>query len=364
MDLSSHQGILKENDLASNINIRSERDIHSPEIKTIQSGKDKNPDIRAKRDKVRQMMVHAWKGYVDHAWGSNELKPISKSIHKGSIFGSAPLGLTIVDSIDTLYIMGLMDEYNQARNWIKYNFQPEKVDEFLSVFEITIRLLGGLLSTHALTNDNVFYSKALDLGKMILPAFDNPSGIPYGRINLAKKEAKDIGAVLAEWGTLSLEFNQLAKVSGSDSFRVPIKKLYKTMEGLKQPFGLFPIHGAPKKFPSKTDLNKVWRNGGSFSLGGMADSFYEYLLKSWLQSGQTDETSKNLYIAAMEGVVKKLMQTTEKSKLIYLGSVTNGKTGRSMDHLSCFAGGMLALSGQSMGLKQHAALGIHNPFLL
>ncbi len=326
----------------------------------IQGGEDADPQVRAKRDKVRQMMIHAWKGYVDHAWGSNELRPISKTSYHTSIFGWAPLGATIVDSIDTLYIMGLMNEYNQAKNWIKENFKPESIDNELSVFEITIRFLGGLLSAHALTKDELFYSKALELGKRILPAFDTPDGIPNTRINLAKKASSSFNAILAEWGTLSLEFNQLAAVSGSNSFRAPIQRLYKLMEDMERPYGLFPVYGAPLRDGSNTDMNKAWGTSGLFSLADMGDSFYEYLFKSWLQSDKTDETSKKLYLDAMEGATKKLMQTSKKSKLTYLGNVNNGQIEHKMGHLACFTGGMLALSGKTMGIKQHLELGIEN----
>ncbi len=331
---------------------------------TIKDAKDKFPEIRTKREKVRQMMIHAWKGYVEHAWGSNELRPISKTSYNGSIFGSAPLGATIIDSIDTLYIMGLMDEYNQAKNWIEHNFKPEEVDNELLVFEVTIRFLGGLLSAHALTKEELFYSKALELGKRILPAFYTSSGIPNPTINLAKNtsSAGSRAAVLAEWGSLSLEFNQLAAVSGSDSYRAPIERLYRVMEDMEQPYGLFPVFNAPKRDPRITDVNEAWETSGLFSLGDMADSFYEYLFKSWLQSDQTDEISKQLYIAAMEGAKKKLVRTSEKSKLMYLSNVNNGQTEHKMGHLACFTGGMLALSGQTMKIKQHSELG--NLFLL
>lgn len=45
---------------------------------------------------------HAWKGYKQFAWGHDHLKPISEGYYDW--FG---LGLTIVDALDTLYIMHL-----------------------------------------------------------------------------------------------------------------------------------------------------------------------------------------------------------------------------------------------------------------
>lgn len=72
-------------------------------------------------------MKHAWDSYVRYAWGKNELRPVSKRGHSGSIFGSASLGATIMDGLDTLYIMGLMDEFRQGRDWIADNYSLEQL---------------------------------------------------------------------------------------------------------------------------------------------------------------------------------------------------------------------------------------------
>src|SRR5688572_24807943 len=73
----------------------------------IRDGEDPDPEIRLRRDFIRRMMKDAWDDYVRHAWGDNELSPVSQTGHTGSIFGTAKMGATIVDSLDTLYIMGL-----------------------------------------------------------------------------------------------------------------------------------------------------------------------------------------------------------------------------------------------------------------
>lgn len=76
---------------------------------------------------MTQMMVHAWSNYKEYAWGKNELKPISKRPHTGSIFGSFEIGATIVDSLDTLYIMGMKEEFKEARDWITQRFTLDNV---------------------------------------------------------------------------------------------------------------------------------------------------------------------------------------------------------------------------------------------
>ncbi|XP_011630040.1 mannosyl-oligosaccharide alpha-1,2-mannosidase IA-like isoform X2 [Pogonomyrmex barbatus] len=87
----------------------------------IVGGEDKDPIARQRRDKVKEMMKHGWDNYVRYAWGKNELRPISKRGHSASIFGASNMGATIVDGLDTLYIMGLHDEFKQGRDWIAEN---------------------------------------------------------------------------------------------------------------------------------------------------------------------------------------------------------------------------------------------------
>lgn len=73
------------------------------------------------------MTLHAWKNYKQYAWGKNELRPLSKKAHTGSVFGTYELGATIVDSMDTLYIMGLEEEYQEGRKWISERFSFQNI---------------------------------------------------------------------------------------------------------------------------------------------------------------------------------------------------------------------------------------------
>ena len=98
---------------------------------------------------------HAWKGYKDHAWGYDELKPISKG--HSTWFD---LGLTLVDSLDTMWLMGLKEEFQEARDWVANKLIIEQ-NRDVNLFETTIRVLGGLLSTYHLTHDHIFLEKAV-----------------------------------------------------------------------------------------------------------------------------------------------------------------------------------------------------------
>lgn len=55
-----------------------------------------------RQNAVVSAFKHSWKAYKEHAWGKDQLKPISKTSHTWF-----DLGLTLIDSLDTMYIMGL-----------------------------------------------------------------------------------------------------------------------------------------------------------------------------------------------------------------------------------------------------------------
>lgn len=90
-------------------------------------------------------------------------------------------------------------------------------------------------------------------------------------------------------------------------------------------------------------------------MGALGDSFYEYLLKAWVQSGGKDLEARKMYDDAMEAVEKHLLQTSAKGKLMYLADMKYDRLEHKMDHLACFSGGLIALGAQSMEkeAKQH-----------
>lgn len=107
-----------------------------------------------------KMMLHGWNGYKKFAWGGNELKPLSMQVHNPGIFGDSTrsMGATIIDSLDTLYLMGLVEEFENATNWLETSFNLN-LDTKMSVFEVNIRIIGGLLSAFTLTQRRVYFNK-------------------------------------------------------------------------------------------------------------------------------------------------------------------------------------------------------------
>jgi hypothetical protein len=122
-------------------------------IDTLKSIRD--PDHQRKR--IIGMLRHAWDGYEKFAFGADHLLPISKTRNDW-----LKLGLTILDTLDTAFIMGQMDIYHKCRIWIKEEFQLN-ANQGVSIFETNIRVVGGFLSAYALTDDDLFLEKAIQV---------------------------------------------------------------------------------------------------------------------------------------------------------------------------------------------------------
>ncbi|XP_016353304.1 mannosyl-oligosaccharide 1,2-alpha-mannosidase IA-like [Sinocyclocheilus anshuiensis] len=296
-----------------------------------------DPDIKAKRAKIKEMMQFSWDNYKRYAWGSNELRPISKQGHSSNLFGSLK-GATIVDALDTLYIMEMYDEFEAATEWVDRNLDFNMNAE-ISVFEVNIRFVGGLLSAYYLSGKEVFRRKAVELGEKLLPAFKTPTGVPWALLNLKSGIGRNWpwasggSSILAEYGTLHLEFMHLGALSGRPVFAEKVMNIRKVLNRLDKPQGLYPNYLNP---------NSGQWGQHHVSVGGLGDSFYEYLLKAWLMSDKTDEEGKKLYYDALQAIEKNLIRKSSGG-LTYIAEWKGGLLEHKMGHLTCFAGGMIAL---------------------
>lgn len=304
-----------------------------------------------RRMKIVEMMQHAWKGYVKFAMGENEVRPVTKRGHSPGIFGkNTKLGATIVDALDTLYIMNLTDEYKRARDWIVNNLSFRNLKSEISVFETNIRFVGGLLSAYSLTRDKALLDKVVSIVDEILPAFNTPTGIPFALWHIANKKGRNWGwasggcSVLAEFGTLHLEFAYLSNITGNNIYLDKVVKIRDKLQSMSRPNGLYPNYLNPK--------TGKWGQASS-SAGALGDSFYEYLLKSWLWSGKSDSVSKQMFDDAWAGVDRMLIQhgtagvSPHTESFTYLAQYRKGKIMHQMDHLSCFSSGLYALAAQN-----------------
>ena len=160
-------------------------------------------------NQVKAEFMHAWSGYQKYAWGHDDLKPLSKSYHD---WYAQPLLMTPVDALDTMILMGMHEEAARTRKYIVENLSFDK-DISVQNFEVTIRLLGGLLSSYQLTGDKRLLKLAEDLGERLLPVFNSPTGLPYRYVNLKTGKVRGEVTNPAEAGTLLIEFGTLGKLT-------------------------------------------------------------------------------------------------------------------------------------------------------
>jgi hypothetical protein len=223
-------------------------------------------DRAALAAQVKQEFLHAWNGYVRHGWGHDELAPVSRKPHD---WHAAPLLMTPVDALDTMLLMGLTAEAAKARTLIVETLSFDK-DIVVKNFEITIRILGGLLSAHEMTGDRRLLALAEDLGSRLLPVFDSPTGMPYMYINLKTGKVSEPVSNPAEIGTLLLEFGTLARLTGKEVFHTKAKRALVELYNRRAKTGL-----VGQGINVETG---EWTNPSSH-VGGAIDSYYEYLVK-------------------------------------------------------------------------------------
>jgi len=297
-----------------------------------------NEIARARSGIVKKAMQHVWSGYKKYAYGRDELLPLSN----GGQDNWGGMGTTLVDSLSTLWMLGMKEEFWEARDWIRDNLDFGKVKGGVSVFETTIRNLGGLLSAYDLSGDKIFLEKADDLGTRLVRAFESRTGIPYGTTELFDGgRSYNTGwhpneAVLSEIGTLQVEFRYLARVSGKSEYATHAMRALDEILKLDAKSGLYPTF----IYNTKQELSF---GNNEISIGAMGDSFYEYLLKVWLQGGKKEMKYRRMYDKSVTGILDKLIHMSRPNYLTYVAERKGDRVIHKMDHLSCFLGGNLAL---------------------
>jgi mannosidase alpha-like ER degradation enhancer 2 len=281
---------------------------------------------------VRSEFLFAWNSYQKYAAGHDELRPLSQSHHD---WYGASLYMTPVDSLDTMILMGLTKEADDTRELIAKNLSFDK-DIEVQVFEVTIRLLGGLLSGYQLTGDERLLTLAQDLGTRLLPAFNSPTGMPYRFVNLKTGKTRDAISNPAEIGTLLLEFGTLSKISGKPVFYDKAKRALSELYVRRTKLGLV---GSTINVETGQ-----WVDTTSHISGGI-DSYYEYLLKSWLLFG--DKDCEHMWKASINAINKYLEDDSKKRGLWYgQADMNTGKrVSTKFGALDAFFPAVLARSG-------------------
>jgi len=288
---------------------------------------------------VRSEFLHAWNGYKKYAWGHDDLKPLSKTHHD---WYEQPLLMTPVDALDTMIIMGLKEEAATTLRYIVENLSFDK-DIYVQNFEVTIRLLGGLLSAHQMTGDNRLLTKADDLGTRLLPVFDSPTGIPYRYVNLKTGKVRGEVTNPAEAGTLLIEFGTLAKLTRRQVFYDKAKRALVEVYKRRSAIGLVGTR-------INVETGK-WTNTDSH-ISAEIDSYYEYLLKCWLLFA--DQDCKRMWDESIVAINKYLADEIDRGRSRRINNelwyghadmATGKRTSTTYGALDAFFPAVLALSG-------------------
>ncbi|KAK3117182.1 hypothetical protein LTR53_001686 [Teratosphaeriaceae sp. CCFEE 6253] len=445
---------------------------------------------------IKQAAEHAWSGYREAAFGMDEVKPISGG-HNNPFNG---WGATLVDSLDTLWIMGMTDEFEEALEHVKTIDFTTSIRSDIPLFETTIRYLGGLIGAYDISGAEygVLLDKAVELAEVLYSAFDTPNRMPqtYYRWKPAfasQPHRASARVVMAELGSLSLEFTRLAQLTGEPKYYDAIARItdaFEIWQNETRVSGLWPttvdasgcakpamagsfsathantahqqlvpggegglmqagapvkgaaganivhaidinvdtkqhaaaqakldeqiaagkhgaavkrqLEGAPSHDNPSHDasqynatqhhdpkvlyagaggvhdtcipqnLTSISRRGlETFTLGGQADSTYEYLPKMHLLLNGRASQYESMYISAVEATKQNLlfrpMVPEEDRELLMSGTLrvqyntTTGQYQRTLvpetEHLTCFAGGMLALGGRVFGRNEDVEIG-------
>ena len=289
---------------------------------------------------VKAEFLHAWNGYKKYAWGHDDLKPLSKTHHD---WYAQPLLMTPVDALDTMILMGLDDEAAATKKYILENLNFDK-DIEVQNFEITIRLLGGLLTNYQLTDDKRFLTLAEDLGNRLLPVFNSPTGMPYRYVNLKTGKTSKPISNPAETGTLLIEFGTLSKFTGKPIFYDKAKRALVETYNRRSKIGL-----VGEWINVETG---EWTNTDSH-ISGAIDSYYEYLLKCWLLFGDRD--CKRMWDESIGAINKYLAEEVTRTDLpsgpavlLWYGHAdmnTGVRRASTFGALDAFFPAVLALSG-------------------
>lgn len=315
---------------------------------------------KEKQEVVKLAFKRCWAAYKRNAWMSDEVKPLSGEFSNG--FGG--WAATLVDSLDTLWIMGLKEEFEEAVQAAITIDLGAATSETINVFETTIRHLGGFIAAYDLSGDKRLLEKAKEFGEMLLKAFDTPNRMPITRWKpaeaLREPQTADPTVLLAEIGSLTLEFTRLSQITKDmryfDAVDRIMRKFAEQQEDTHLP-GMFPVsvNGEEADFTRDT----------FFTLGAMSDSFYEYLPKMHALLGGTDLKYSKMYNRSMAVAIKHNLwkpMTHDDSNILMSGAVRAemGKPPKleaQGQHLVCFAGGMFFLGGRLMQNDTHLNIG-------
>ncbi|KAK0626370.1 family 47 glycosyl hydrolase [Immersiella caudata] len=313
----------------------------------------------AQREAVKTAFKRCWDAYMEHAFPHDELMPVS--LDGKDTFGG--WSATMVDALDTLYIMGYTEEFAATLPAIGALDWSDTTLTSVNVFETTIRYLGGLLSAYDLSGEKVILMKAVELGEMLYMAFDTPNHFPPFWFDFSDAKAGRQKAGKSDPSaspcSLSVEFTRLSQLTGEPKYYDAIDRIKRFLERSQNSTRL------PGMWPTFVDFqNELADKSPDFTLGAQADSLYEYLPKMSALLGGRDAVYEKMYRSAMATAEKHMIfrpMLPDGDNVLFIGDVhvRPDEDGVSLlpdgQHLTCFAGGMFGLGGKLFGIREQLA---------
>ena len=296
------------------------------------------------REAARGLFTHGYDAYMAHAFPRDVLKPLSCTGADG--WGS--ISLTLIDTLDTLALMNNATEFARAVSWCVDHVSFD-VDETVSLFETTIRALGGLLSAHLLASDRTLglmdatpydpraglLALAVDLADRLMPALNTSTGIPYGSVNLRRgvDAAESPIACTAAAGTLALEFGALSALTRDGRYAAAAQRAA---------FAVWRRRSTKDLLGAHVHLESgAWTQADS-GIGRGIDSFYEYMLKAHLLLGGDG------YLAVFHDAYHAALAHLHRAPWYVDAHLASGQvTWPLFNSLQCFWPGMQSMIGET-----------------
>ncbi|KAH6633514.1 glycoside hydrolase [Boeremia exigua] len=304
----------------------------------------------------------SWAAYYEYAFPDDELRPVTN----GSGNSRNGWGASAVDALSTALLMREQQTVAQILAHIP-TIDWAHTSTPVSLFETTIRYLGGLLSGYDLlsgplshlADDPALVAALLDqsvhLANNLSFAFDTPSGVPYNTLNLSARTPVREPNSLATTGTLILEWTRLSDLTRNTT--------YAALANAAEAFLLVPSPPEAQPWPGLLGMY-IEPTTGEFldAFGGWvggADSFYEYLLKTWIYDPERFGLLRERWQAAADSSIAHLASHPESRPELTFLAVFNG-TQRLLQsqHLACFAGGNFLLGAQTLGVDAYRDFGL------
>ncbi|KAI0631101.1 seven-hairpin glycosidase [Trametes polyzona] len=311
-------------------------------------------DAVRRRQDVKDIFLESWNAYKEFAFPHDDLTPLSESFTDGrNGWGASAVDAlsTLVSARDTWQRTQIFEEIVNFTSHI--DFTVSHTTDTVSIFETTIRYLGGMLSAYELSGKKfpALIKQAEILGTKMSAAFVNGNKVPFGQLNFNTSTPVIQTSNIAEAGTLTLEWSRLAKYTGNDTFRALAENSVRQIASLPAPIPAFPAQGIDPSTSQSVGAYVTW--------GGGSDSYLEYLIKYARITNTNDNLFADTWHTAVDSSIHTLLRQSTVGNHTYLADLDDSRTIRHIgSHLACFMAGNWIMGGKLLNNNTIVNIGL------